>query len=125
MNYFDLEIYKLAHQIVLAIHQLTLTRLPAFEIYEEGKQIRRSSKSTKSNIVEGFGRRKYKNDFLRFLNYALASNDETIDHLRNLYETGSLKDNDVYVKLDNQLTVLGKQLNKFIYSVEKTHISAK
>ena len=72
MNYFALKIYELALKIVLTIHQLTLTRLPAFEIYEEGKQIRRSSKSTKSNMVEGFVRRKYKNDFIGSPDYCFS-----------------------------------------------------
>src|SRR4030043_1394014 len=31
----------------------------------EGSQIRRSSKSVVSNIVEGFGRRRYKNEFIK------------------------------------------------------------
>ena len=41
--------------------------LPKFEMFEEGSQIRRSSKSVRSNIVEGYGKRHYKNDFIRFL----------------------------------------------------------
>ena len=52
---------------------MTLTKLPAFELYEEGSQIRRSVKSVKSNIVEGYGRRRYKQDYIRFLTYAQAS----------------------------------------------------
>ena len=37
------------------------------EMYEEGLQIRRSSKSVSSNIVEGFGRRRYQADYIKFL----------------------------------------------------------
>ena len=33
----------------------------------------------KSCIVEGYGRRRYKADFIKFLIYSLSSNDETID----------------------------------------------
>jgi four helix bundle protein len=51
-------------------------KLPKFELYETGSQIRRSMKSVKANIVEGYGRRYYKNDFIRFIIYALASTDE-------------------------------------------------
>ncbi|GAJ24691.1 unnamed protein product, partial [marine sediment metagenome] len=57
-------------------------------------QIRRSSKSVKSNIVEGFGRRRYKQEFIKFLTYSLASCDETTAHLDTLYETKALKDKD-------------------------------
>lgn len=71
--------------MVIDIHKMTLEKLPKFEIYEEGNQIRKSSKSVKSTIVEGYGRRRYKQEFIRFLNYAIASNDETIDHLETLF----------------------------------------
>jgi four helix bundle protein len=125
LSYYNLKIYKLSHEIVIEIHRITLTKIPKFEMYEEGKQIRRSSKSVKSNIVEGYGRRRYKSDYIKFLVYALASNDETTDHLRNLFETGSLQDNVVYTKLNQNLNLLGKQLNKFISVVEKSHRSIK
>ncbi len=57
-------------------------KLPQYELYEEGSQLRRSSKSIPSNIVEGYGRNKYKAEFIKFLIYAHASCDETILHLR-------------------------------------------
>jgi four helix bundle protein len=115
----------MAHEIVIEIHDITLTKIPKFEMYEEGNQNRRSSKSTKSNIVEGYGRRYYKNDFIRFLLYALASNDETIDLLRNLYETRSLKDKILYTELNRKLNLLGKRINVFLNSVIKSHRSSK
>lgn len=99
MSYRNLEIWRLAREVVVDIHKVTLRRLPKFEMFEEGSQIRRSSKSVKSNIVEGYGRRRYKQEFIKFLTYALASNDETIDHLENLYRTDSLKDKDLYDSL--------------------------
>jgi len=92
MNYKDLEICKLAREVVIEVHEMTLNRLPRFEMFQEGSQIRRSSKTVKSTIVEGYGRRNYKQDFIKFLIYALSSNDETIDHLETLFETKSLKD---------------------------------
>ena len=70
--------------------------LPKFEMYEESGQINRSSKSVKSAVVEGYSRRNYKNDYLRFITYALVSNDETIDHLETLFETESLNDENLY-----------------------------
>ena len=61
----------------------------------------------KSNIVEGYGRRNYKNDYLRHITFALASNDETIDHLETLFETESLTDKMLYNELHSQLEKLG------------------
>ena len=81
MSYRKLEIWQKARALVIDIHKMTLGKLPQFELYEEGSQIRRSIKSTKSNIVEGYGRRRYKLDYVRFLTYSLASCDETTDHL--------------------------------------------
>src|SRR6266478_8828190 len=89
MNYRNLEVWQLARELVIAIHGMTLTKLPKFEMFEEGSQIRRSIKSVKSNIVEGYGRRRYKQEFIKHLVYAHASCDETTDHLETLWKTGS------------------------------------
>lgn len=90
-SYRDLEIFVLAKELAVKVHKATLNGLPKFEMYEEGSQVRRSSKSIVSNIVEGYGSRRYKNDFILFLTYAVASCDETKAHLELLCETGSLQ----------------------------------
>src|SRR4030042_4930674 len=99
---------------------MTLSELPKFELYEEGSQIRKSSKSVKSTIVEGYGRKRYQQEYIRFLVYALASNDETIDHLETLFETKSLKNETLYTNLHNKLEILGKKINLFIQTIEKS-----
>ena len=119
MSYKNLEIWQEARAIVVDIHKMTLESLPKFELYEEGSQIRKSSKSVKSTIVEGYGRRRYQQDYNCFLTYAIASNDETIDHLENLYETGSLKDPQLYETLHDRIEILGKKLNNFIKTIER------
>ncbi len=50
MSYKNLEVWKLAREIVIEIHFMSLT-LPKFEHFEEAQQIRRFIKSVKSNIV--------------------------------------------------------------------------
>ena len=125
MNYKNLEIWQLAREVVIKIHDMTLHKLPKFEMYEEGSQIRKSSKSVKSTIVEGYGRRNYKQDYLKFLTYALSSNDETVDHLETLYDTKSLTDEKLFNNLKEKLDKLGKKLNNFIKAVEKDHKSKK
>ncbi len=67
-SYEDLEIYSLAKQLAVRLHRITIEKLPKFEMFEEGSQVRRSSKSILSNIVEGFRRRRYKNEFVQFFN---------------------------------------------------------
>lgn len=117
MSYKKLEIWKLARELSIEIHKMTLTKLPKFEMYEEGSQIRRSSKSVRSNIVEGYGRRNYVMDYVKHLTYAQASNDETVDHLETLFETESLKDEELYKQLLAKLEQPGKMLNKFTQSI--------
>ena len=124
MSYKNLEIWQLVRELVIEIHKITLS-LTKFEMYEEGSQIRRSSKSVKSTIVEGYGRRNYKSDYERYITISLASNDETLDHLENLFETGSLTDEKLYNHLHLKIETLGKKINRFLQSVQKEHFSDK
>jgi len=121
MSYRNLKIWKLLRELSVEIHNMSL-ELPKFEPYETGSQIRRSSKSVRSNIVEGYGRRRYTNDYIRFITYALASNDETIDHLETLFETGSLSNKETFDTLFNRYTKLRKMINKFRFSIQTTRV---
>jgi len=120
MSYKKLNIWQLSRLLVIDIHKMSLN-LPSFEKFEIGSQIRRSMKSVKSNIVEGYERRRYKNDYIRFIIYSLSSNDETIDHLETLFETESLKNEVLYEDLHDRLQKLGIKINNFLQSVEKNH----
>ena len=116
MSYKNLEIWQIARELVIEIHKMTLEDLSKFEMHEVGSQIRRSSKSVKSNIVEGYGRKNYQKDYVRFMTYSISSNDETIDHLESLWETNSLKNEKLYNDLHEKLVLLGKKINRFIQS---------
>ncbi len=120
MSYKKLEIWQLAREITIDIHNMTFL-LPKFEQFEEAQQIRRSSKTLRSCIVEGYGRRMYKADFIKFLIYSLSSNDETIDHLETLFETGSLTDEILFNLLHLKLERLGKKINNFLQTVQRSH----
>lgn len=123
MSYTKLQIWEISREVVILIHNMTLNDLPKFEMFEEGSQIRRSSKSVKSNIVEGYGRRRYKQEFVRFLIFAISSNDETFDHLETLWSTKSLQNKEIYEAIQEKVTILGKKLNLFIQSVETQHLT--
>ena len=120
MSYRNLRIYQLSDDLVIRIHKMSLG-LPNFEKYEVGSQIRRSTKSVKSNIVEGYGRRRYKSEFIRFIIMSQSSNDESIDHLETLFKTKSLKDEILYSELKKDLVRLGKEINNFIKALELKH----
>ena len=125
IGYSDLDIYKLAHELAIEVHKMTLQELPKFEIYEEGQQVRRSSKSVVMNIVEGFHRRRYKNEFIQFLIYSVASCNETIEHLNILFSTNSLRDEKIYKELREKYVELSKKITKFIQAVENKHLKPK
>ncbi len=115
-SYKDLEVYKLSYELAVKIHKMSL-KLPKYELYEEGSQIRRSSKGITSCIVEGYGRRKYKADFIKYLVYAHASCDETILHLNFINDTHEFDKNELKNFLDSY-DELGRKMNQFIKYVE-------
>ena len=116
-SYRDLEVFKDSKRLAIEIHKMSMT-LPKFELYEEGSQIRRSSKAVTSLIVEGYGRRRYKADFIKYLVQSQSECDETIVHMDFLYETESFKNQEVYNHLKNEYDSLSKRINKFIQWVE-------
>ena len=114
-SYRDLDIFKLAYKLAIDIHEMTMT-LPKYELYEQGSQISRSSKSIKDNIVEGYGRKRYKADFIRFLVYSHSSCDEALEQI-NMISDIHFKDNPLSI-LRNDCETLGRKINKFIQYVE-------
>ena len=114
-SYRELEIYREAYKLAIEMHFVSL-QLPSYELYEHGSQVRRSSKSIKSNIVEGFGRRRYKLEFIRYLIFAQSSCDETISHI-NMISDIHFHDNPLKNLLNNY-NLLGKKINRFISYVE-------
>ena len=115
-SYRDLEVYQSAYQLAIKVHRMSLT-LPKYEMYEQGSQIRRSSKSIKDNIVEGYGRSRYKNDFIRFLVYAHSSCDEATSQLIMINEIHFKSK--ALLELISEYEILGRKINKFIDYVEK------
>jgi four helix bundle protein len=113
-SYKDLEIYNEAFSLAKDIHSMT-QELPKTEQYELGSQIRRSAQSVRSNIVEGYGRREYKAEFIRFLIFAEASLLETESHLEMIKELYTLSK---YDDLLQEYHTLGKKLSSFISYVE-------
>jgi four helix bundle protein len=93
-SYKDLDIYNLAFEYAIEVHHTSL-KMPSFELYEQGSQVRRSSKSIKDNIVERYGRRHYKQDFIKFLTYSHASLLECTGQLeatKELYDIQEVPD---------------------------------
>lgn len=116
-SYQDLEIYQKSFALFVEVHPFTL-ELPRFELFELGSQIRRSADSVISNIVEGYGRRIYKADFVKFLVYANASNLETQNHLEKIAFLYPDKKEKALNYLERYKS-LGAQIYSFIEYVRK------
>ena len=117
----SLEVYQLAHALALRVYRLTM-RLPNHEMYEEGAQVRRSSKSVSSQIVEGHALRRYKAEYVHYLWRSYGSAEETIEHLQYFLEAGSVEHEDAECgDLIAQYVVLCRKLFNYIESVEKRH----
>jgi four helix bundle protein len=116
-SYKDLDVYNISLELFYIIHPTSL-KLPKHELYELGSQIRRSSDSIVTNIVEGYGRRRYKADFIKFLVYSHSSCLETINHLEKiskLYPNSFENDKEFIDKYEE----LGGKLFNFIKYVEE------
>jgi four helix bundle protein len=119
-SYEDLEIYQLSFQLAMELHALSLG-FPKFEIFEEGSQLRKSSKSIPATIAEGWGRRYYKNEFIRFLIYALGSCDETVVHLDFVFGSRYIS-KDQHNEYTERYNVLGKMINRYLQMVMRDHL---
>jgi four helix bundle protein len=119
-GYKGLRIYQQSHSLAVKVHALTL-QLPRFEVYEEGSQVRRSSKRVSAGIVEGYRQRKYRDEFIRYLYRSLGSSDETREHLEYLLETGSAAGHPEVAEMISSYASLSRQLARFIKGVERFH----
>jgi len=86
----DLKAWQLARQLMIECHKVA-DALPAKERYDLAPQMRRSSKSAKTNIAEGYGRYHYL-DSLRFYYIARGSLNETIDHIITAHDLAYIDD---------------------------------
>ncbi len=115
-SYKDLDIYNLSLSLFYKTHGISL-KLPKYELYELGSQLRRSSDSIATNIVEGYGRKRYKQDFIKFLTYSNASNLETFCHLEKLIVLYPDLSSEM-VLLQNEYDQLGAKIFSFLRYVE-------
>ena len=114
-SYRDLKVYRLAHALGLDAHALSL-RLPGYEQSETGSRLRQAAKSVSAHLVEGFGRRRYRAEWLRSLVFAKASLDETEEHLRYVLDCHpALPGTDVLLQAAD---ALGRRLARFMEVVE-------
>jgi four helix bundle protein len=116
-SYRDLEIYQLSRKLANEVHKVSLT-LPKFELYEEGQQVRRSSKAVAASIVEGYARRRYKKEYIKYLVYSQGECDETILHLDFLMDNHPSADHSALTGLRSKYDELSRMINRFTSWIE-------
>ena len=100
--------------------------LPKYELYEEGSQARRSSKSVSSQIVEGHALRQYHAEYLHYLARSYGSAEETVEHLQYLLETCSAsRVEDECRSLLQEYAVLCRKLYNYMQSVDRESASKR
>lgn len=87
----DLEVFKKAYKVSLAIHEVSL-KMPREEQYGLADQLRRASKGICANLAEGFGKQSIsKAEFKRFILMAIGSADEMRVWLRYCLDLGYIE----------------------------------
>jgi four helix bundle protein len=107
----DLEVYKKAREFRKRMYALA-RKLPDFEKYELGRQIRRASVSLTNNIAEGHGRYHYL-DEIKFELQARGSLAELVDDLNVCEDEHYLPPTDV-ADLKEQAREVQRLINGYI-----------
>ena len=113
-SFEDLEIYRISFDLAVKIYHLSL-KLPYPDKFETGSQIRRSSQTIKDTIVEGYGRRRYKADFIKYLVYSHSSMLESKSQATFL---GVLHPGTGWEEITDDLDKLGIKIYNFTEYVE-------
>jgi len=111
----NIKVWQKSHEFVLEIYKLTKA-FPFSERYGLTNQIRRSSASVATNIVEGYKRSSNK-EFAYFLTIADGSLEETKYHLLLAKDLGYV-DEKGYEQLVNLAEEVGRMLNGFQKSLQ-------
>jgi len=116
MIYSELNVFKLSHQFVLDIYQLTKS-FPNEEKYRLVDQLIRASYSIPSNIAEGNQKNTTK-DYMNFLYISRGSANE-VKYFLLLSKDLNYIDPVTYQQLDEKITSIIKMLNALISSLKK------
>jgi len=115
-SFMDLKVWRKAHELTLSVYQVTKS-FPNDEKFGLVAQVRRSSASVPTNIVEGF-KRHTKRDQMHFFNLSESSLEETKYQLllsRDLGYISMLSYDELFQKAEE----IGRMLHGYVQSVSK------
>ncbi|OGI27720.1 MAG: hypothetical protein A2359_02675 [Candidatus Moranbacteria bacterium RIFOXYB1_FULL_43_19] len=119
-SYRDLEVYQRSYKLSVIVCTKIVFKLPAEEKFDLVDQLRRSSKAIPRLIAEGFGKKHQKKGFQKYLDDALAEDNETVVslcHVRDIYSGYVNKDS--VQKIIEEYEIIGKQIYKLKQSWDK------
>jgi four helix bundle protein len=108
----NLLVWQKAHALMLFIHQQVVPCLPPDEKWDLADQVRRSSKSSPSNIAEGHGRFYYREQ-VRFCYNSRGSLSETENHLITAKDLNYIN-LDLYQKGRDMAAEIHRLLNGYV-----------
>jgi four helix bundle protein len=119
-SFQQLEIWKKAHALVLAIYRLTASTFPRQETYGLTSQLRRSMVSVPANIAEGFCKRG-KADKARFYNIAEGSLEESRYYLMLARDLGYADTRECLENLDE----IARMLRSYITAIARSRFNVR
>ncbi|MBT4540414.1 four helix bundle protein [Candidatus Woesearchaeota archaeon] len=121
-NYKNLEIWKIAYNLVLELYPLA-NSLPDYEERNMSDQLRRAVTSLPLNIAEGASS-KFKRTFYSQLNYAYCSSKE-VEVILMLCRDLNYVNNEKFYLFYNQLERFKKRTYRLMEKIEKELLEKK
>ena len=113
-NFYNLEAWQKAHQLVLDIYKIT-KGFPKEELFGVTNQIRRAVSSITANIAEGFERYHFK-DKIKFYYQSRGSAAE-VQNFLILAKDLNYIDDECFKNLMDKTTIAGQMINGLIRSI--------
>ena len=110
-SFRDLDVYKRMYDAMLIVAKTVLPVLPKEEKFSLIDQMRRASKAPLAIIAEGYAKKNYRKDWVKYINDAIGECNEMIVHLsccKDLYS--KIINKEIVEKLINDYDIGGKQL---------------
>ena len=119
-SFQDLDVYHRLYKTMLSVMTETIPKLPAQEKFDLADQMRRACKAPLAIIAEGYAKKNYQKDWLKYINEAIGECNEMIAHLSICRDVYSDKiSRQVSEELIKEYDISGKQLYRLGQSWKK------
>lgn len=111
MNFRDLDVYRRLYEAMLKVITKVVPKLPDNERFDLADQMKRASKAPIAIIAEGYAKKNYRKDWVKYINSAIGECNEMMVHLsccKDLY--GRSLDIELVESLIKEYDIAGKQL---------------